>query len=256
VEVADGDDEDATVVLRAQPAPSSIPPEFDDNTVLLEAKPAPASIPPEFDDNTIAQGVPPVPASIPPDEEATVIHDVRPLPAVGVGAQSHAIPVTPDTPGKLASHPIAVSVPETTVEQPVPAAVHEKPPAAVVSRDEVPPAAPSRPTSDVDTRELMDEDEDFLPARAKDYAGAHGPPATIEQPRPAAGTPAPPSVIVAQRQVTMDGLGRLPAVHTELTHPAIRSLRPPGTIQISIATLIVGAMALVVLVLAAVLLLR
>jgi hypothetical protein len=54
----------------------------------------------------------------------------------------------------------------------------------------------------------------------------------------------------------MDSLGRVIQPHTELTRPALRTIRPPGTVQISIATLIVGAMTLVVLVLTAVLLLR
>jgi hypothetical protein len=54
----------------------------------------------------------------------------------------------------------------------------------------------------------------------------------------------------------MDALGHAVQAHSELTRPALRTIRPPGTVQISIATLIVGAMTLVVLVLAAVLVLR
>jgi len=42
----------------------------------------------------------------------------------------------------------------------------------------------------------------------------------------------------------------------EETRPAVRSLRAPGTIQISLGALIIGALGLIVLVLFAVLLLR
>lgn len=254
VAVTDPEDDEATVIRSYPPEP--LPPD-EDWTAAEDTQALPASVPPDEDATVIRHHLP-SPASIPPDEDATIIRDVHPLPAVvSVGEQARDRAAL-DELEKLASHPATESVADAAAEPHVPPIAQAKPVDRGPAQNDTPPVGTRRPTPGGEPRELFDEDDDFLPARAKDYAGAHGPPNTAEGalPRPAAGTPAPPSVIVAQRQVNMDGLGRLPVAHTELTHPALRSLHPPGTIQISIATLIVGAMSLIVLVLAAVLLLR
>ena len=271
VVVTDAEDDEATVVRSYPPEPlppdedwtsvqdslpASIPPD-EDATVVLHHPASPVSIPPGKDAKaTLFQASL---ASIPPEEDATIIRGAQPLPAVSVGVSTQGTPSALEDLEKLASHPATESITDAAAERRAPVSAQAKPADRVPVQADTPPVGTRRPASEGEPRELFDEDDDFLPARAKDYAGAHGPPpntADSALPRPAAGTPAPPSVIVAQRQVNMDGLGRLPVVHTELTHPALRSLRPPGTIQISIATLIVGAMSLIVLVLAAVLLLR
>jgi len=257
VVVTDADDDDATVVRTFQTAPEPLPPD-EDWTAVPDLQASPASMPPD-EDATVVRYHPASPASMPPDEDATIIQDARPLPAVSVGVHAQGTQPALEDLEKTSTYAATESIADAATERHAPASAQAKPVNRVPIQKDTPPVGTRRPPLDGEPRELFDEDDDFLPPRAKDYAGAHGPPpntADSALPRPAAGTPAPPSVIVAQRQVNMDGLGRLPVVHTELTHPALRSLRPPGTIQISIATLIVGAMSLIVLVLAAVLLLR
>ncbi len=62
-------------------------------------------------------------------------------------------------------------------------------------------------------------------------------------------TPAPPTVPTVM-------LRSEPAQMSELTSPAIRALRPRGTVQVSVGTLLIGALSLILLVLLAVLLVR
>jgi hypothetical protein len=255
VAVTDPDDDEATVIRSYPPEP--LPP--DEDWVVPESPALPVSEPPSQDeDATVVRHHLTSPISMPQDEDATIIRDAHPLPPVSVGARTQGNPSALENLEKPATHLATVRIADAAAEPHAPASVQAMPSDRGPAQNDTPPVGTRRPTPGAEPRELLDEDEDFLPARARDYAGAHGPPNTAEGslPRPAAGTPAPPSVIVAPRQVNMDGLGRLPVVHTELTHPALRSFRPPGTIQISIATLIVGAMSLIVLVLAAVLLLR
>jgi hypothetical protein len=256
VNVAEPDDDDATVIRNAPVAPTS----------LAEA---------DDDDITIAREVPSLPPeSANEDEDATVIKQVNPLPAVASLDElstkaAAATPVLSDL-ERLAARSADAN---RSGERPIaPAAEHHAPvpppppaPPVVVAAVASAPAA-HRPAADVGPNDLYDADDDALPARAKDYAGAHDPPATpgANRPRPAAGTPLPPSVIIAphqqpitqQHHVPIDALGRVVQPHSELTHPALRTIRPPGTIQISIASLIVGAMTIIVIVLATVLLLR
>jgi len=250
------DDDDATVVRSTQTAQDPLPPD-EDWVAVPELQTSPALMPPD-EDATVVLHHPASPASIPPDEDATIIRDAHQLPPVSASVHIQNTQSALGALEELASHSATENVADAAAEWQAPKSAQATPNGRGHAQNDTPPIGTRRPTTVGEPRELFDEDDDFLPARAKDYAGAHGPPNTADgaQPRPAAGTPAPPSVIVAPRQVNMDGLGRLPVVHTELTHPALRSLRPPGTIQISIATLIVGAMSLVVLVLAAVLLLR
>jgi hypothetical protein len=268
VAVADAtDDDDATVVrdLRAvlPPQPAE-PPER-----------TPPRTPPEVDEEAedatvVFRPNPSSPPAAVADDDATVVRNVRLLPEVGptedtaADAAAHSVPRTPPA----GVERLATSSRDThsgerpvspAIEQPEPAALSAHAKDGVATHSAAAIHAPNPAPGAAHAHELFDEDDEPLPARAKDYAGAHGPPSSPEsvRPRPAAGTPAPPSVIIAtQHHVPMDSLGRVIQPHTELTRPALRTIRPPGTVQISIATLIVGAMTLVVLVLTAVLLLR
>ena len=256
----------AQVAQVAPPAPPPVAtpadeiPELEDDalTEIRDVQQLPLSQPPDDEDATVIRDVQQMPLSQPPDDDsATVIRDVQPLPVVQQSVAvvqktwpSQQIPPALADLEKLARKNVearAVASPEekTTLARPA------LPSNAAAVR------AARQPSAAVEPAELFDEDDEqpLLAARAAGYAGAHGPPDSTH-PRPAAGTPAPPSVIVSQPQVPIDALGHLIQPHSELTSPAVRSLRPPGTVQISIGTLIVGALALVVLVLLAVLLLR
>jgi hypothetical protein len=105
-------------------------------------------------------------------------------------------------------------------------------------------------------------DEDFEPPPAKPIATTSSVSRSTELdsllPRPAAGTPAPPSVIISHPPPSIPEAPAAQSVLSmpEETRPALRSIRVPGTIQVSIGSLFIGALLLVVLVLLAVLLLR
>ncbi len=242
------------VQAAAQAAPPIAP------TPDLATNPLDAMSDVEDEEATVVKDYRTVPLSQPPDDEdATVIRDVHPLPVVQQSAVvlSRTQPSQPIPPALAELEMLARKNPDAQT-----AADQEKPPAS-------PPVAPlpnvatvtvaRQASPEVEPADLFDEDEEQAgPAKAVGYASAHDPPSTPEslRPRPAAGTPAPPSVVVSQPQVPIDALGHLIQPRPELTHPALRSLRAPGTVQISIGSLIVGALALVVLVLLAVLLLR
>lgn len=137
------------------------------------------------------------------------------------------------------------------------AAVPVSPPAIPLSTS---PVAPLPLVPEVEPAELFDEDfEPPPPTPSSTFSSqVHSAERDAVIPRPAAGTPAPPSVIITHRPPSMhdDALAHAVSPTPEETRPAIRSIRPPGTIQIGIGTLIIGALALVVLVLLVVLLLR
>jgi hypothetical protein len=256
--ISELDDDALTVIRVAQPLPLSQPPDDDSATVIRDIRTQPLSQSPDDDSATVIRDVQRMPLSQPPDDDsATVIRDVQPLPVVQQSVAvvqrtwpSQQIPPALADLEKLAhknveARAVASQEEKTTVARPAP-------PSNVAAVNVARRALP-----EVEPAELFDEDDEqpLLAARAAGYAGAHGPPDSVH-PRPAAGTPAPASVIVSQPQVPIDALGHLIQPHSELTSPAVRSLRPPGTVQISVGTLIVGALALVVLVLLAVLLLR
>jgi len=125
-----------------------------------------------------------------------------------------------------------------------------------------PPTPPNPPVlapiiREVEPADLFDED--FEPPPSKPVAAnLRGADHVSVAPRPAAGTPAPPSVIVSHPPPSMAEIVLSHAVASvpEETRPALRSMRPAGTIQISIGTLVIGALTLVVLVLLVVLLLH
>ncbi len=118
------------------------------------------------------------------------------------------------------------------------------------------PRAPAPAIREVEPADLFDEDFEPVPSRpvAANHSAAH----VSVAPRPAAGTPAPPSVIVSHPPPSMADIALSHAVASvpEETRPALRSMRPPGTIQVTIGTLVIGALTLVVLVLLVVLLLH
>ncbi len=115
------------------------------------------------------------------------------------------------------------------------------------------PPKPAPPIREVEPSDLFDEDFEPPPSRPVVH-----PDHVSVAPRPAAGTPAPPSVIVTHPPPSMHDIVLSHAVASipEETRPALRSMRPAGTIQVSIGTLIIGALTLVVLVLLVVLLLH
>lgn len=239
-ETTAADDEDATVIKPVVPLVFAEPEEA---TVVFrsdsEAQPSDEA------ETRPIRGTQPLPMPVRPMEAVTppVNNDVRPLPAVQQ-------PVT-------VAHGYSVQHASTGTARidAVPARVAPLPtPIAGPTVTPVNVALPSSPESAVPP--LYDAAED---------APDHAPPAAkipspVIAPRPAAGTPLPPTVIVShpQPQVSLDALGHhaLPMSNTDATRPALRSLHPPGTIQISIGALIIGALALVVLVLLVVLLLR
>ena len=116
-------------------------------------------------------------------------------------------------------------------------------------------------TLEVEPADLFDEDYEAPPAKPP-FKGSlnNRPPVDRESisPRPAAGTPPPPSVIVTHPPPVNhgDALTHDVSPTPEETRPVVRSLLPPGTIQVSIGTLIICALGLIVLVLLGVLLAR
>jgi hypothetical protein len=165
-------------------------------------------------------------------------------------------PVVPPTPPAMpaparAPLPIAEDDTETVVAQVKPM-VPPTPPAIPAPARAPLPIVPAVEPSDL-------FDEDYEPPTSQPAAQEVGSTARDSvSPRPAAGTPVPPSVIITYPPPSMpeEALAHAVSPIPEETHPALRSIRPPGTIQVSIGTLVIGALAIVVLVLGAVLLLR
>ena len=262
---ADADDDAETVIRNVQLAPISQPPD-DEATVVRDLQATPIAQPTDSE-ATIVEDVRPVPVSQPADDDqATVIRRVQPLPAVRQNVAvsqttlpSHGAPPPLDDLEKLAGRQVRDRV-EPNQDQPNVVPPEQAKVTPIETRQPVKdtPVESRQPVFDHQPQDLYDEDDEVPPARAASYASAHDPPSARDtaHPRPAAGTPAPPTVIVAQQQVPMDVVGNTVQAHTELTRPALRSIRPPGTVQISVGALIVGALAIVVMVLTAVLLLR
>ena len=122
-------------------------------------------------------------------------------------------------------------------------------------------AVPVPPTLELEPADLFDEDYEAPPAKPPFKGSLDDRPAVKREsisPRPAAGTPPPPSVIVSHPPSNSHGdmLAHDISQTPEETRPVVRSLLPAGMIQVSIGTLIIGALGLVVLVLLGVLLAR
>lgn len=266
VAVADADDDDATVIrdIRREPLsrPQQRPPDDDDDATVIRQQVVNVQPAADEDETVVLRQQPNLPSA---DSAALDAEHIQPRPAISTlqseQVAQHPVPSALQQPDEQPLRPGSVQSGERPISPQIDharAVVQQRVPQVA----EVPSAAepsPHRPPPEPQAHDLFDEDDEPLPARARDYAGAHGPPSSSDtaRPRPAAGTPAPPSVIVSQQHhVPMDSLGRVIQPHAELTRPALRTIRPPGTIQISIATLIVGAMTLIVIVLTAVLLLR
>jgi len=127
-------------------------------------------------------------------------------------------------------------------------------PSAVLPASQ-PPSFP--PPPEVEPSDLFDEDYEAPPSAPQ--VGTKASDAVVQGTlRPAAGTPAGPSVIVTHRPPSMhDELLSHAIPHlAEETRPALRSLRAPGTVQVSVGALIIGALAIIVVMLLVVLLLR
>ena len=228
------------------------------STVPIQQRPAiptavatplqPRVIPPMPQEHAVA-AIPPAPAAMP------AAPAVAPAPAVR--AFPHGVP-PPTSAVPIASYARPATEPEddtvTIVARAAPA-IPPSPPAFPA-----PAPAPLPLIPEVEPAELFDED--FEPASSApstaSHPAVHAPQSASSPPRPAAGTPAPPSVIITHRPPSMieEVLAHAVAQLPEETRPALRSIHPPGTIQMSIGTLIIGALGLVVLVLLVVLLLR
>jgi len=103
-----------------------------------------------------------------------------------------------------------------------------------------PESPPEAASAAVATRPVLVRSARQKPAKPAALIAAPPPPAATHAPRPV------PTVVLRSE----------PAAMSELTSPAIRALRPRGTVQVSIGTLLIGALSLILLVLVAVLLVR
>ncbi len=114
------------------------------------------------------------------------------------------------------------------------------------------------------SNELLDEDDGTSDPEA---SGSPSDRPVLPTPRPAAGRPATRSSAPTKpptAPVLIPAAGPVPSIvvdgghprRQDETQPAARVLRPPGTIQVSVSTLIVGALCLVLVVLLIVLLTR
>jgi hypothetical protein len=174
---------------------------------------------------------------------------------------------TPLMPTAIQNRPAAAPKPaRVTVREPTapPAAVRfsatTTQPSAVAMPQAALPAssAPSiPPPPEVEPSDLFDEDFE-APPPAPPVGTKASDDLSQGSLRPAAGTPAGPSVIVTHRPPSMhDELLSQAIPHiAEETRPALRSLRAPGTVQVSIGALIIGALIIIVVMLFVVLLLR
>jgi hypothetical protein len=196
---------------------------------------------------------------------------VTPLPSAEEDMDTIVALVQPAMPATPSSLPIAEDDAETivalarpAVPPPAPLRVAEDDAETVVAqvRPAMPPTPPAIPAPAraplpivpaVEPAELFDED--YEPPTSGPVVHAHS--TDHDAPRPAAGTPAPPSVIITHPPPSLaeEALAHAVSPIPEETHPALRSIRPPGTVQVSVGTLVIGALMIVVLVLGAVLLL-
>lgn len=199
----------------------------------------------------------PVPQHLTPPLPATAPNHLAP--AVHQAFAPHARP----SPGAAAAPPFASAArPPVDLEDDTVTIVAKVSPVVPIA----PPVIPAPPVTElpvvpeVEPAELFDEDFEPPPPTPTTASPARGRSTELDSvvPRPAAGTPAPPSVIITHPPPNPHeaALAHAVAPMPEETRPAIRSIRPPGMIQVSIGTLVIGALALVVLVLLVVLLLR